>query len=527
MPKQMPAGADRETVMREGTACYKIFISTLLDITDNIDGDVIVPPPDVLRRDGDDPYLVVAADKGTASFSDTANALATDREFWLGDAFASGGSAGYDHKQMGITARGGWEAVKRHFRELDRDIQTMPFTAVGIGDMSGDVFGNGMLLSPELRLVAAFDHRDIFIDPDPDPAISLTERRRLFELPRSSWQDYNPQLLSKGGGIYSRSAKTVPLYAEARRLLGLNSDPVTPTDVLRAILRAEVDLLWFGGIGTYVRCSAETDAEVGDKTNDAVRITGAELRALVVGEGANLGVTQLGRIEYALKGGRINTDAIDNSAGVNSSDLEVNIKIALGALVRNGQLTLPVRNDFLAAMTDEVAELCLRNNYLQSLAISIEETRGLAGLAEHVALIEALEETGELNRSVEYLPEAAVLRQRAQAGRGLTRPELAVLLAYAKNSAYTELLASGVPDDPYLGKELYRYFPEQLTETFGDTVTGHRLRREVIATVLANAMINRGGPGFVNEMTAASSASARTSIPGGSIPKKARNDGRA
>jgi glutamate dehydrogenase len=508
VPKQMPAGADRETVMREGTSCYKIFVSTLLDVTDNLEVNDIVPPPDVLRRDGDDPYLVVAADKGTASFSDTANSIALGRDFWLGDAFASGGSAGYDHKKMGITARGGWEAVKRHFRELDRDIQASAFTVVGVGDMSGDVFGNGMLLSPELRLVAAFDHRDIFIDPDPDPAVSLAERRRLFELPRSSWQDYNAELLSKGGGIYSRSVKTVPLFAEARKLLGLNADAVTPADVIRAILKANVDLLWFGGIGTYIKSSAETDAQVGDKANDAVRINGADIRALVVGEGANLGVTQLGRVEYALKGGRINTDAIDNSAGVNSSDLEVNIKIALGALTRTGQLTTQVRNEFLASMTDEVAALCLKNNYLQTLALSVEEARGLGAFPEHVALIEALEASGELSRPVEFIPDNAALRHRAQSGKGLTRPELAVLLAYAKNTANADLLKSGVPDDPYLGKELYRYFPERLTETFEDTVTNHRLRREVIATVLSNAMINRGGPAFVSEMMAASSADA-------------------
>ena len=509
VPRQLPAGADRETVLREATGCYTVFVSTLLDVTDNLVGDAVVPPPDVLCRDGDDPYLVVAADKGTASFSDTANAIAVGRDFWLGDAFASGGSAGYDHKKMGITARGGWEAVKRHFRELDRDIQSTPFTVAGVGDMSGDVFGNGMLLSPEIRLVAAFDHRDIFIDPDPDPAASLAERRRLFELPRSSWQDYKPELLSKGGGIYSRELKTVPLFAEARKLLGLNADAVTPADVIRAILRSEVDLLWFGGIGTYVKAAAETDAAAGDKANDAVRVNGAEIRALVVGEGANLAVTQLGRVEYALKGGRIDTDAIDNSAGVNSSDLEVNIKIALGPLTRNGQLTTQVRNEFLASMTDEVAELCLRNNYLQTLALSVEEARGLAALPEHMALIESLEASGELHRAVEFIPDDAALHQRAaQSGHGLTRPELAVLLAYAKNSASDALLRTGVPDDPYLGKELYRYFPRRLTETFEEAVTRHRLRREVIATVLANAMINRGGPAFVSEMTAASSADA-------------------
>jgi glutamate dehydrogenase len=508
VPKQVPSGADRETVMREGAACYKIFISTLLDITDNLEGDLLMPPPDVRRRDGDDPYLVVAADKGTASFSDAANAIAIDRDFWLGDAFASGGSTGYDHKKMGITARGAWEAVKRHFREMDRDIQTTPFTAVGVGDMSGDVFGNGMLLSPQTRLIAAFDHRDIFIDPDPDPAKSLSERARLFMLPRSSWQDYDKEALSKGGGVYSRSLKSVPLFAEARKALGLGSEQVTPHDVISAILRAEVDLLWFGGIGTYVRASEETDADVGDKANDAVRITGRDIRAKVVGEGANLAMTQRARVEYALSGGRLNTDAIDNSAGVNSSDLEVNIKIALGSVVRAGKLTQQVRNDFLASMTDEVAELCLRNNYLQTLAISIAEQRGLAEFPDHVSLMEAIEQRGLLNRDVEFLPTDVQLAERMASGRGLTRPELAVLLAYAKNTVFADLLKSRVTDDMYLSKELYRYFPQSLVENFLEAVTSHRLRREVIATVVSNAMINRGGPAFVHEIMRATSADA-------------------
>jgi len=508
VPRQTPAGADRETVMREGTICYKIFVSTLLDVTDNLDVDTVIPPPDVVRRDGDDPYLVVAADKGTASFSDTANGIAIDRDFWLGDAFASGGSVGYDHKKMGITARGGWEAVKRHFRELDRDIQKSPFTVVGVGDMSGDVFGNAMLLSPQTRLIAAFDHRDIFIDPDPNPETSLAERSRLFQLPRSSWQDYKAELISKGGGVYARTQKVVPLFAEARKALGLGNEQLSPSDVIRAILKAEVDLVWFGGIGTYVKATPETDAQAGDKANDATRINGGDIRALVVGEGANLAMTQFGRVEYALKGGRLNTDAIDNSAGVNSSDLEVNIKIALGALTRTGQLTTQTRNEFLASMTTEVAELCLRNNYLQTLALSVEESRGLSALPEHQSLIEALEHSGELSRTVEFLPDNAALRARMQGGKGLTRPELAVLLAYAKNSVNAELVESSVPDDPYLSKELFRYFPDRLTETFPDTVTGHRLRREVIATVLSNAMLNRGGPAFVNELAAATSADA-------------------
>ncbi|HWA43873.1 MAG TPA: NAD-glutamate dehydrogenase domain-containing protein, partial [Hypericibacter adhaerens] len=385
VPRMMPMGADREAVLAEGTACYKIFVQTLLDVTDNLEGDVVLPPPDVRRRDGDDPYLVVAADKGTATFSDTANAIATERGFWLGDAFASGGSNGYDHKKMGITARGAWEAVKRHFREMDRDIQSSPFTVAGVGDMSGDVFGNGMLLSPQIRLIAAFDHRDIFIDPDPEPRISFNERQRLFNLPRSSWQDYNKDLISKGGGVYSRSLKTVPLFAEARKALGLGAEPVTPQEVMTAILKAEVDLLWFGGIGTYVRGSDESDAQVGDKANDAVRIAGREIRAKVVGEGANLAVTQKGRVEYALNGGRIDTDAIDNSAGVNASDIEVNVKIALNSVLRLGQLDMESRNAFLGEMTDEVAALCLRNNYLQPLALSLAERAGVAALPDHRA----------------------------------------------------------------------------------------------------------------------------------------------
>ncbi len=506
VPRRLPGSGDRDAVQREATASYKVFVSTLLDVTDNLDGDQVIPPPDVIRLDGDDPYLVVAADKGTARYSDTANAIAVGRDYWLGDAFASGGSAGYDHKEMGITARGGWEAVKRHFREMDFDIQSRPFRAVGVGDMSGDVFGNGMLLSPMLRLVAAFDHRHIFIDPEPDAERSFAERQRLFALPRSSWQDYDASLISKGGGVYARDLKTVPLHAEARKVLGLSHEAVTPAELMRAILKADVDLLWFGGIGTYVKASTETDAEAGDKANDALRVDGRALRARVVGEGANLAVTQKGRIEYALAGGRINTDAIDNSAGVNSSDLEVNIKIALGPLVRQGDLSDKVRNEFLAKMTDEVAALCLRNNYLQTLALSVEERRGPSALPEHLALMQALEAAGILDREVEALADDASLLQRAQGGRGLTRPELAVLLALAKNQTYAALCESAVPDDPYLGRELYRYFPEMLVETFPEAVLQHRLRREVIATVLANAMINRGGPALVNELAAATSA---------------------
>ncbi|WP_108395831.1 NAD-glutamate dehydrogenase [Devosia submarina] len=508
VPKQLTKGMPREAFQAEGVASYRLFIGALMDVTDNLVGGEVAPPEGVVRRDGDDPYLVVAADKGTASFSDTANSIALERGFWLGDAFASGGSAGYDHKEMGITARGAWEAVKRHFREMDRDIQTEPFTVAGVGDMSGDVFGNGMLLSPAIRLVAAFDHRDIFIDPNPDPATSIAERQRLFHLPRSSWQDYNKSLISPGGGVFPRSLKSIPLTAEMKAVLGLHVEQATPAEIMSAILRAEVDLLWFGGIGTYIRASTELDAEVGDRANDAIRVAGSEVRAKVVGEGANLGVTQRGRVEFALAGGRINTDAIDNSAGVNSSDLEVNIKIALAPLVAGGSLTLEARNSFLQTMTEEVAALCLRNNYLQGLALSLAERAGLAELPDHRELIERLEARGLLDRQVEHLPSDAVMDARAAAGKGLTRPELAVILAYAKLTLYAELLEGHGIDDEYLAGELFRYFPETLHRTYPDAARGHRLRREVIATVLANAMINHGGPAFASELMAASSATA-------------------
>ncbi|UYN99771.1 MAG: NAD-glutamate dehydrogenase [Devosia sp.] len=508
VPKRLVAGMARDAWLAEGTESYKIFIGALLDVTDNLVDGALVPPENVVRRDGDDPYLVVAADKGTASFSDTANGIATSRGFWLGDAFASGGSAGYDHKKMGITARGAWEAVKRHFREVNRDIQNQPFTAAGVGDMSGDVFGNGMLLSAQTRLVAAFDHRDIFIDPAPDAATSFAERQRLFALPRSSWQDYDKTLISAGGGVFSRALKSITLTEQIRSLLGIEAESVTPAQLMSAILRAPVDLMWFGGIGTYIKAASEDDAAVGDRANDGIRITADQVRAKVVGEGANLGVTQRGRIAFAQLGGRINTDAIDNSAGVNSSDLEVNIKIALAPLLANGQLPLEQRNTFLAGMTEEVAALCLRNNYLQSLAISLAERAGLAELPDHRVLMEGLEERGLLDRSVEYLPSDATLDARASEGKGLSRPELAVILAYAKLTLFDDLLDGSAIDDPYLAGELFRYFPETLHRSYPDAVEAHRLRREVIATVLANAMINRGGPAFVSELTAATSASA-------------------
>ncbi len=506
VPKTMPANPDRETFMSFGIAAYKIFIGTLLDVTDNLDGDKVIVAPNIIRKDENDPYLVVAADKGTASFSDIANGISEQRGFWLGDAFASGGSVGYDHKKMGITARGGWEAVKRHFREMDRDIQSEPFSVVGIGDMSGDVFGNGMLLSEQIKLLGAFDHRDIFIDPNPDVASSFVERKRLFEMGRSTWQDYNKELLSKGGGIYPRSSKIIELSDEAVSMLGLDNNKLTPNELMNAILKAEADLLWFGGIGTYIRSSSESDADADDRANDDIRISGKQVRAKVIGEGANLGITHLGRIEFALNGGRINTDAIDNSAGVNSSDLEVNIKIALGTLTRSGKLDLEERNKFLATMTDEVAELCLRNNYLQTLALSLIERRGMEAFPDLVLFMHELEHKGELDRSVEFLPDEAQITDRINSGQPFVRPELAVLLSYAKNTLYKELLNSKVPDDPYLSKELYRYFPEKLKTTYIATIDNHRLRREVIATVLCNAMINRGGASFVYRMMSATTA---------------------
>ncbi|MGL4729540.1 MAG: NAD-glutamate dehydrogenase domain-containing protein, partial [Bosea sp. (in: a-proteobacteria)] len=497
VPKLLPPASDRAAWLAEGTESYRIFVRTLLELTDNLDGERVIPPDNTVRHDGDDAYLVVAADKGTATFSDTANSLSEEKKHWLGDAFASGGSQGYDHKKMGITARGAWEAVKRHFREIDIDIQTSAFTVAGVGDMSGDVFGNGMLLSKAIRLVAAFDHRDIFLDPDPDPATSFIERQRMFDLPRSSWQDYNKSLISKGGGIFPRSAKSIPLSAEIRALLDIDKPDATPQEVMTAILKARVDLLWFGGIGTYIRASSESDAQVGDRANDAIRVTGAQLRARVMGEGANLGATQLGRIEAAGAGMRLNTDAIDNSAGVNTSDVEVNIKIALSQPERDGQLPEAERNALLAAMTDEVGALVLRNNYLQTLALSLAQLRGTSEIALARTQMRQLEEAGRLDRGVEYLPDDATLAAREGAAKALPRPELAVLLAYAKLTLYDELLASSIPDDPYLNSELVRYFPSQLRERFPDAIASHRLRREIVATQLCNAVVNRGGPTLV------------------------------
>ncbi|MGO9802062.1 MAG: NAD-glutamate dehydrogenase [Steroidobacteraceae bacterium] len=495
VPKRLAGG--REEIQAEVVACYQTFIRGLLDLTDNIVSGRIVPPPQLLRRDGDDAYLVVAADKGTATFSDIANAISADYHFWLGDAFASGGSAGYDHKKMGITARGAWECVKRHFREMGIDTQKTDFTVVGIGDMSGDVFGNGMLLSRHIRLQAAFDHRHIFLDPDPDQAASFAERARLFALPRSSWDDYDRRRLSRGGGVFPRSAKSIALPAEARALLGLDAASAAPIEIIRAILALPVDLLWNGGIGTYVKASDERNAEIGDRTNDALRVNGKELRAKVVGEGGNLGLSQRGRVEYALKGGRLNTDFIDNSAGVNTSDVEVNIKILLNPQVADGKLTLGARDRLLARMTRAVAELVLRNNYLQSQAISTLEVQSAARVQESQHLIRSLERSGDLNRALEFLPSDDELTERRKRGLGLTRPELAILLAYSKIWLNNHLLTSDVPEDPYLSAELVRYFPAPVQEAFPRAIAHHRLRREIIATATTNSLVNRMGPTFV------------------------------
>jgi len=503
--------AHREAWQQLGIACYQTFVRGLLDVTDNLVGGQVVPPPDVVRHDGDDPYLVVAADKGTASFSDIANALAAEYGFWLGDAFASGGSAGYDHKKMGITARGAWESVKRHFRELSgtdgdgqlragRDIQNEDFTVVGIGDMSGDVFGNGMLLSRHILLIAAFDHRHIFIDPDPDPARSYAERERLFRLARSSWADYDAGLLSQGGGIYPRTLKSIQLSDEARVALGVSRSTLTPQELMSAILRAPVDLLWNGGIGTYVKASAQGALDAGDRANDAIRVNGRELRALVVGEGGNLGFTQLGRVEYALSGGRLNTDAIDNAGGVHSSDREVNIKIPLNQQLRDGVLDRATRDPLLAALTEDVASAVLRDNVTQSQAVSLVELQAATRLEEHGGLIRLLERDGLLDRGVEFLPDEETLKQRKREGRGLTRPEIAVLLAYAKISLFDALLASEVPDEPAFARELLAYFPPALVARFGAAYAAHPLRREIIATGLTNEVVNRMGPAFAHQL---------------------------
>jgi glutamate dehydrogenase len=495
--KQPPSGGGREALQREAIACYRTFLRGLLDVTDNIVDGEVVAPDRVMRYDDDDPYLVVAADKGTATFSDLANEVAGEYGFWLGDAFASGGSNGYDHKQMGITARGAWESVKRHFRELGTDVQQTDFTVVGIGDMAGDVFGNGMLLSRHVKLVAAFNHMHVFLDPNPDPEQSYAERARLFALERSTWMDYERSKISPGGGVYARTAKSIPISPEVRAALATDAEELSPTELIREILRAPVDLLWNGGIGTYVKASIETHADAGDKANDAVRLDGAELRCRVVGEGGNLGFTQRGRIEYALTGGRINTDAIDNVAGVNCSDHEVNIKILLDALVRQDEMTEQARNELLVEMTDAVADQVLYGSYTQTQAMSLALKQAAPMIDVHSRMIRHLEQVAGLHRKIEALPDDDTLTERRSNHQGLVAPELAVEIAYCKIHLYSLLLESDLPDDPYLAYDLERYFPPPLPQRYARIMRTHRLRREIIATVVANQLVDRAGSTFV------------------------------
>lgn len=494
-----PAEAGREALQEEGIACYKFFISGLLDVTDNLQGGAVVPPTDVVRRDGDDPYLVVAADKGTATFSDIANGISQSYGYWLDDAFASGGSAGYDHKKMGITARGAWESVKRHFREIGKNIQSEEFTVIGCGDMAGDVFGNGMLLSKHIRLIGAFNHLHIFVDPNPDAGKSWVERKRLFDMPRSAWSDYNAKLISKGGGIFERKVKSIKLTPEMKALFGLEKDKVPPNELIKAMLMTEAELMWFGGIGTYVKASDESHADVGDRANDSLRVDATELCCKVIGEGANLGLSQLGRIEFALSGGHLNTDSIDNSAGVDCSDHEVNIKILLGDVEAEGDMTRKQRNVLLGRMTDEVAALVLRDNYLQTQAITVTVTLGAHLLDRMARHMRTLEKAGHLDRAIEYLPDDETIIERMNKKIGLTRPEVAVLLSYAKITLYDELLASDLPDDPYMGQDLLRYFPQPLRKRYGVQIARHRLHREIVATVVTNGIVNRVGITFVHE----------------------------
>jgi glutamate dehydrogenase len=498
--KNPPTTGGREAFLAEGIECYKTLQRGLLDITDNVVNDKIVHPANVVRRDVDDPYLVVAADKGTATFSDIANGVSAEYGFWLGDAYASGGSVGYDHKVMGITARGAWECVKRHFREIGVDTQTKDFTCVGVGDMSGDVFGNGMLMSKHIKLQAAFNHLHIFIDPDPNPAKSFAERERLFKLPRSNWTDYDAKLISKGGGVFERSAKTIKLSAEMKALLEINKAEATPTEILNAILRANVDLMFFGGIGTYVKAGTESNADASDRANDAHRINGAQIRAKVVGEGANLGMTQRGRIEAAKEGVRLNTDAIDNSAGVDCSDHEVNIKILLNGEMRKGKITLEARNKLLAEMTDEVAQLVLRDNYQQSQTISMMQHRAPALLETQQRTMKLFERDGLLNRDIEFLPNDEEFQERLTAGGGLVRPELAVFLSYGKMWLYDKIVSSDLPDDQLVEEDLHHYFPVPLQKKYAGAIEKHKLRREIIATVVTNSFINRVGPSFINAL---------------------------
>jgi len=498
--KQPPTTGGREELMAEVVECYKTMMRGILDLTDNLVGGEIVPPRDLVCLDDPDPYLVVAADKGTATFSDIANGISEDREFWLGDAFASGGSAGYDHKKMGITARGAWESVKRHFRELGKDVQKEEFTVVGVGDMSGDVFGNGLLQSRHIKLLGAFNHLHIFIDPEPDPQAAWDERKRLFELPRSTWDDYDRSVISPGGGVFDRSAKSIALTPEIRELFVIEEERITPSELIQRLLTAKIELLWFGGIGTYIKAYDETDELVGDRANDPLRVDARNVCAKVIGEGANLGLTQRARVELAQLGGRLNTDSIDNSAGVDCSDHEVNIKILLSDVEAAGDMTRKQRNNLLREMTDEVAELVLRDNYLQTQAITVTHRLGPRLLDRTGRFIRGLERAGRLDRKIEFLPDDETLAERMQRGIGFTRPEISVLLSYAKMELYDALLASDLPEDVYMEGELTRYFPEPLQDRFAEAILNHRLKREIIATVVTNSIVNRVGVTFLHEV---------------------------
>ena len=500
LPRRLPLGGSRDEIAAEGIACYRIFISGLLDITDNLKDGALVPPANVVRHDDDDPYLVVAADKGTATFSDIANGIAIDYGFWLGDAFASGGSAGYDHKKMGITAKGAWVGVQRHFRERGINVQEDSITVVGVGDMAGDVFGNGLLMSDKLQLVAAFNHLHIFIDPNPEPANSFAERQRLFDLPRSAWSDYDTSIMSEGGGIFSRSAKSIAISPQMKERFDIQADKLTPTELLNALLKAPVDLLWNGGIGTYVKASSESHADVGDKANDALRVNGNELRCKVVGEGGNLGMTQLGRVEFGLNGGGSNTDFIDNAGGVDCSDHEVNIKILLNEVVHAGDMTDKQRNQLLASMTDEVGNLVLGNNYKQTQALSLAARRAFVRIAEYKRLMNDLEGRGKLDRAIEFLPAEEAINERLAEGHGLTRAELSVLISYSKIDLKEALLNSLVPDDDYLTRDMETAFPPTLVSKFSDAMRRHRLKREIVSTQIANDLVNHMGITFVQRL---------------------------
>lgn len=504
--KNLNQEMSRDEWLEEGIACYKIFISSLLDITDNLVDGEVVPPLEVVRHDEDDVYLVVAADKGTATFSDISNGIAIERGFWLGDAFASGGSIGYDHKKMGITARGAWVSVQRHFRERGLNVQEEDFTVVGVGDMAGDVFGNGMLLSEHIRLTAAFNHMHIFVDPNPESAPSYIERKRLFEMPRSTWDDYDKSLISKGGAVFSRSAKSIKISPEMKERFDIKEDALAPTELIKALLLAPVDLLWNGGIGTYIKGSSESHGDVGDKATDAVRINGNQVRAKVIGEGGNLGMTQLGRVEFALSGGSSYTDFIDNAGGVDCSDHEVNVKIMLNEIVASGDMTMKQRNHLFMEMTDSVSELVLTNNYRQTQAIALAHRECEDRMDEYVHLIHDFEESGKLNRALEYLPDEETIAERKLKGQGLTKPELSILISYAKADLKERLNLEEISQDPYLCKIVETAFPQKLVDDFNGPVMHHKLRSEIVATQLANDLVNYMGITFVNRLTESTGA---------------------